>query len=88
MSITTNQITVTITATIIATIPDGGATVYITNIDATKTMYIGNSSVTINNGIQLLAGQSISGTFNTEEDIYGIVSTGTAVAHYLMNQAL
>lgn len=88
MSITTNQITVAATATLIATIPDGGATVILTNIDATVTVYIGGSGVTTSIGKQLLAGQSLSGTFNTDEDIYGIVSAGTLVVDYLMNQAL
>jgi len=88
MSITNNHVTVSATASLIATIPSGGGTVYITNSDSTATVYIGDSSVTTDTGLQLLPGQSISGTFAPEENIYGIVSTGTLVVHYLMNEAL
>ena len=87
MAITTNHITVAATATKIATISSGGATVYITNAGAV-TVYIGGSAVTTSIGIQLLAGQSISGTFAPGEDIYGIVTTETCVVHYFMNEAL
>ena len=88
MAITTNQITVAATATLIATIPAGGGTVFITNTDSSVTVYIGGSAVTTSIGFQLLAGQSLSGTFAPGENIYGIVSTGTLVVHYFMNEAL
>ena len=88
MAITTNQITVAATATLIATIPAGGGTVFITNTDSSVTVYIGGSAVTTSIGFQILPGQSMSETYAPGENVYGIVSTGTLVVHYFMNEAI
>lgn len=88
MAITTAQVTVSDSATLIATIPSVGASVLITNTDSSTTMYIGGSGVATDTGHRLLPGQSIGNTYAPGDNIYGIVASGTVVAHYLMDVAL
>ena len=88
MTITTNQVSVTGTATLIATIPSVGASVVITNTDSSTTVYIGGSGVATDTGLQLLPGQSLGNTYAPDDNVYGIVASGSVTVHYLMDVAL
>ena len=54
----------------------------ITFTSKTKDAYIGESNVTLSNGFQLQAGQTVTVKVGRDDAIYGVVDTGTHTIAY------
>jgi len=82
-----NSVTVTTSATKIASANPGRTSIIITNTDEDATLYIGpNDSVTASNGTPIAPGGNLTeddgGSPVYKGDIYGIVSASTIDARY------
>ena len=85
MSITANQVTLGTAATLIcAATKSDKAELTITT--KTKDVWIGESDVTITNGLHLQAGQTITVKIGRNDDIYGVVDSSTHTVSYLLYQ--
>ena len=82
--IKTQLVSVTTIATKLPTTPlVGREYILITNIDTTKTIYIGSSTVTVSGattGTPLLPSESYYGEWKSNINIYGIISSGSCNA--------
>ncbi len=87
MAIAQGQVTIQATATAIISNDVDGQEVLIKNIDENG-VYLGDSSVTVNNGFLLEKDETIKLFLGPSEEIYGIVVEDTTTVVYLatMNQ--
>jgi hypothetical protein len=87
MAIGNGQVTVTAEAIVIIADDKDGQEVLIKNIDENG-VYLGDSSVTVNNGFLLEKDETIKLFLGPSEEIYGVVVEDTTVVTYLatMNQ--
>lgn len=74
----TSQATVATTATLIVAQRSGRDTVVVENTGTTA-VYLGNSAVTVNNGLLLPGVLGASVAIETTDPVYGIVASGTQV---------
>lgn len=74
----TNQATIGSTATLIVTQRSGRDTVVVENTGTTA-VYLGNSAVTVSNGLLLPGVVGASIALETTDAVYGIVASGTQV---------
>lgn len=86
MAVTGARVTVGTTATLIAQADADGVSVAVRNADATVSADIGGSGVVSGAGYLLLAGSSVSFDLDAGESVYGIVASGSIVAHVLRNR--
>ena len=77
MSLVNSTVTVGTTATLIATGLNGPSWVYMHAPTGGNTIYIGTSTVTTANGLELPKGQLHEVWLAETDKLYGIVSTGT-----------
>lgn len=84
--VTTNQITVTAAAIALINGVVNGKKIKIKNIDATNSIFVGNSTVTAGNGYELFPQQEITLDVVTGSNIvvYGIATAGTPIASILI----
>ena len=77
MSLESSVVTIGVTATVIATGKTGVSWVYLHAPTGGNTIYVGNSNVTIANGLELPKG-ALQEIWLAETDVlYGIVATST-----------
>lgn len=82
MSINSSSVTVTTSATVLASAGSDHDDVVITNIGATE-IYVGPSGVTTSVGFPVAAGGSLSVKLPAGESIYGVVASGTEACRVL-----
>lgn len=80
----TSQATVGITPTLIITQRSGRDTVVVENAGTTP-VYLGNSSVSVTNGLLLPGVLGASVAIETTDAVYGIVASGTQVVCVVEN---
>jgi len=86
MAATATRITVSTTATLIATGDVAGTSVVVRIPAGGNTVTIGGSdSVTTSNGFDLVSGESLSVELDSGEQLYGIVAASTQVVHTVAN---
>jgi hypothetical protein len=83
MAITSGQQTIGTTRQLVDGISANPSRLHIHNMDNTKTLYIGNNSVTISNGLALQKLDSVELTLNAGESLYAISETGTHTISWL-----
>ncbi len=83
MAIGNDQVTVGVTATAIITDDSDGQQVVIRNMSSSRSVFIGDSDVTINNGHELVKNGSIDLFLGPREEIYGVVAADTETVCYL-----
>lgn len=80
MSMTSAQVSVGTTATVLVTGIKGSAELTIKNAGAAS-VFLGGSGVTTTTGLDLASGATVGLTVH--ESLYGIVATGTVTVHVL-----
>ncbi|KKK73483.1 hypothetical protein LCGC14_2893380 [marine sediment metagenome] len=83
MAIGNEQITIGTTATAIITDDYDGQRVVIRNMSSSRSVFIGDSDVTINDGHELIKDSNIELFLGPGEEIYGVVAEGTETVCYL-----
>lgn len=73
---TSAQISVGVTATVIAALKGHYQTVYLHNLGG-GAIYLGNSDVTISNGYKFDNGDKIEIILGPQDNLYGVVASGT-----------
>lgn len=87
MSIRSEAVTVTTSATTIATGPsDGESDVLIYN-DSDATVYLGGSDVTSSNGLPVVSGASAGMVLRRTDNLYGITASGSKAVRVLETRA-
>ena len=77
MSLSNNSVTINTTATLIATGLNGPSWVYLHAPSGGNAVYVGTSTVTTSNGLELSKGAPIGFWLAETDKLYGIVATGT-----------
>ena len=83
MSITCNQVTLGTAATLICAATNSDKA-ELTITTKTKDVWIGEDGVTINDGLHLQAGQTITVKIGRNDDIYGVTDSSTHTISYLL----
>lgn len=83
MAITSGQQAIETARQLVDGISANPSRLHIHNMDNTKTLYIGNNSVTIANGLALQKLDSVELTLNAGESVYAISETGTHTISWL-----
>lgn len=83
MAVSSGQILVSTTATIIDGISTNPTRLHIHNMDNTKVLFIGNKDVTITTGLGLEKLDSLELIVHPGESIYAISETGTHLVSWL-----
>lgn len=85
MAATATRITVSTTATLLATGDVAGTSILLRVPAGGVTVSLGESDVTTSSGFDLTAGETLSIDLDVDEELYGIVATGTQSVHTLAN---
>ncbi len=83
MSVQSQQVTVTTSATRLDPTADQQAKYSLLVRVKTGTIYLGNSGVTSGTGLAVTAGESVSIDVGTGETLYGITASGSATVDVL-----
>lgn len=83
MAISSGQLTVGTTATIIDGTFNSNFRLVIQNMDNTDAVFIGGSNVTISNGLQLLKQETIQLEMNPLESVYAVSGKAGHLVSYL-----
>jgi hypothetical protein len=83
MALTSGQITVGTSASIISGLSSNPSRLHIHNNDNTNDLFIGNASVTTSNGLRLMKLDSLELIMNPGESVYAISAGGSHAASWL-----
>jgi hypothetical protein len=83
MAITSGQLTVGTTRTIVDGVSVNPSRLHIHNMENTKVLFLGNDGVTIANGLGLQKLDSIELIMNPGESLYAISETGSHLISWL-----
>lgn len=82
MAVSASQVSVGTSATSILDVGDSGAVAEITNQGANP-VFIGGSGVTTSTGYSLAAGATLRLTMSPEDEVFGIVASGSETVHVI-----
>ena len=83
MAITSGQQTIGTSPQLVDGISPNPSRLHIHNMDNTKTVFLGNGSVTVANGLALQKLDSIELVLNPGESLYAITESGTHLISWL-----